>query len=347
MHEVTLKDIAKVVGCSVNTVSLALKDSPRISEATRKKIQKVAKEMDYTANNIARALVLKRTGTIGLIIRNISSVLMTSKAKYIERYLEQYWYTLYIISSNDDLETEEKAINLMLSNKVDGLLLHTIFTDNFPRLEKLRAQGFPIVLLSGFRETMPKIDAIYPNLVKGAYIGTRHLLQLGHKRVAFVGATGEEKGYMYAKYQGYAKAMEEAGVEITPDLICSSSESKFERFGDQALGHILKVGRTESAMFIDFDEIAIPIIKFLTKNGIRIPQDLAIVSMDNVRFAEWASVPLTTAGYDIRYISHHAVDILLGIINGTHGEGEVEDIAVEPDFYIRESCGYHQVYVAE
>ncbi len=142
MHEVTLKDIAKVVGCSVNTVSLALKDSPRISEAKKKKIQKVAKEMDYTANNIARALVLKRTGTIGLIIRNISSVLMTSKAKYIERYLEQYGYTLYIISSNDDLETEEKAINLMLSNKVDGLLLHTIFTDNFPRLEKLRAQGF-------------------------------------------------------------------------------------------------------------------------------------------------------------------------------------------------------------
>lgn len=343
MHEVTLKDIAKVVGCSVNTVSLALKDSPRISETTRKNIQKVAKEMDYTANNMARALVLKRTGTIGLIIRNISSVLMTSEAKYIERYLEQYGYTLYIIASHDDLEVEEKAINLMLSNKVDGLILNTIFADNFPRLEKLRAQGFPVVLLSGFTNVTPKIDAVYPNLVKGAYIGTRHLLQLGHKRVAFIGVTGEERGYMVAKYQGYAKAMNEAGIEITPDLVCSSGQSKFELFGDQALSNLLKVGRTETAMFIDFDEIAIPIIKFLSKNGIRVPQDLAIVSMDNVRFAEWASVPLTTVGYDIRYISQHAVDILLGIIKGTHADNEFENIAVEPDFYIRESCGYHQI----
>ena len=87
MYEVTLKDIAEVVGCSVNTVSLALKNSPRISEATRNKIQKAAKDMNYASNNMARALVLKRTGTIGLIIRNISSLLLTSEARYIEQYL--------------------------------------------------------------------------------------------------------------------------------------------------------------------------------------------------------------------------------------------------------------------
>ena len=122
MYEVTLKDIAEKVGCSINTVSLALKDSPRISEATRRRVKEVASDLNYASNNMARALVLKKTGTIGLILRNISSLLLTTEARYIEQYLEQNGYTMYVIASHDDLKMEEKAINLMLSNKVDGLI---------------------------------------------------------------------------------------------------------------------------------------------------------------------------------------------------------------------------------
>ena len=87
MYEVTLKDIAEKVGCSINTVSLALKDSPRISEATRRRVKEVASDLNYASNNMARALVLKKTGTIGLILRNISSLLLTTEARYIEQYL--------------------------------------------------------------------------------------------------------------------------------------------------------------------------------------------------------------------------------------------------------------------
>ena len=83
MYEVTLKDIAEKVGCSINTVSLALKDSPRISEATRRRVTEVASDLNYASNNMARALVLKKTGTIGLILRNISSLLLTTEARYI------------------------------------------------------------------------------------------------------------------------------------------------------------------------------------------------------------------------------------------------------------------------
>lgn len=343
MHEVTLKDIAKVVGCSVNTVSLALKDSPRISEATRKRVQAVAKEMDYTVNNMARALVLKKTGTIGLVIRNISSLLLTSEARYIERYLEQNGYTMYIIASHDDLMIEEKAINLMLSNKVDGLILNTRYTDNIPKVEKLRAQGFPVVLISGFDDYKPKVDAVYPNLVKGAYIATKHLLQMGHKRVIFIGGSEDKEGLMDAKSRGFVKAMKEAGIEITPDLFCALGQKNFELLEDRALGELLRIGKKESAILIDHDELAIPVTKFLSKNNIKIPQDLAVVSMDNVRFSESAAIPLTTVGYDLRYMSHHAVDILLEIINGMRKEDEFEDVGAEPEFFIRESCGYYQI----
>lgn len=185
MYEVTLKDIAEKVGCSINTVSLALKDSPRISEATRRRVKEVASDLNYASNNMARALVLKKTGTIGLILRNISSLLLTTEARYIEQYLEQNGYTMYVIASHDDLKMEEKAINLMLSNKVDGLIVNTQFTDNLSRLEKLRNQGFPVVLLSGF-DRMPRLDAVYPNLIKGAYLSTKHLIQMGHRSVIYV-----------------------------------------------------------------------------------------------------------------------------------------------------------------
>ncbi len=343
MHEVTLKDIAKVVGYSVNTVSLALKDSPRISEDTRKKIQAVAKEMDYTVNNMARALVLKKTGTIGLVIRNISSLLLTSEARYIERYLEQNGYTMYIIASHDDLKIEEKAINLMLSNKVDGLILNTRYKDNLPKVERLRAQGFPVVLISGFSDYKPKVDTVYPDLAKGAYIATKHLLNMGHKRVVFVGGTKDKDGFMDEKCLGYIKAMEESQIEITSDLFCALGQKNFELLEDRALGELLRVSKRESAIFVDHDELAIPITKFLSKNNIKIPQDLAVVSMDNVRFSESAAIPLTTVGYDLRYMSHHAVDMLLEIINGTCNEDEYENIGAEPEFFIRESCGYYQI----
>ena len=342
MYEVTLKDIAEVVGCSVNTVSLALKNSPRISEATRNKVQKAAKEMNYASNNMARALVLKRTGTIGLVIRNISSLLLTSEARCIEQYLEQNGYTMYVIASHDDLAMEEKAINLMLSNKVDGLILNTKFTDNLPKLERLRAQGFPVVLLSGFDIT-PKIDAVYPNLVKGAYIATKHLLQMGHKRVIFVAGEDDEAVERDPKYTGYSKALKEAGIEPSGDMVCRLGVNDFNLAGDEALGNLLRKGKTEHAFLVTQDELAIPVIKFLDKNGVMVPQELAVASLDNIRFAETALVPLTTVGFDLRYISHHAIDILLEIINGTRNGETYEDVAAEPEFYIRESCGYYQI----
>lgn len=342
MYEATLKDIAKVVGCSVNTVSLALKDSHRISESTRRKVQEAAEELNYASNNMARALVIKKTGTIGLILRNISSLLLTSEARYIEQYLEQNGYMMYVMASHDDLRMEEKAINLMLSNKVDGLIVNTQFTDNLPRLERLRSQGFPVVLISGFGR-MPRIDAVYPNLVKGAYIATKHLLQLGHQRIIFVEGASDETGEQDPKFIGYARALREAGIEPSQQLRCTMGFNDFHLVGDEMLGLLLQKGRSEDAFLINQDELAIPIIKFLHKNGLRIPEDLAIASLDNIRYAETAMVSLTTVGYDLRYISHHAIDLLIDIINGKRTEEQYEDIAAEPEFYIRDSCGYYHI----
>ena len=134
MYEVTLKDIAEVVGCSVNTVSLALKNSPRISEATRNKIQKAAKDMNYASNNMARALVLKRTGTIGLIIRNISTYYFTLRWRVI------YYLSLLNLQSSHSIATICKSGNRSICStfhlKRDCKRMYCFFRSKFQNLSR-------------------------------------------------------------------------------------------------------------------------------------------------------------------------------------------------------------------
>lgn len=343
MYEVTLKDIAQKAGCSVNTVSLALKDSPRISEGTRLRIQALAQEMNYVSNNMARALVLKKTGIIGLILRNISSLQLTTEARYIEQSLEKRGYMMNVMATHDDPEIEEKAISLMLSNKVDGLIVNTTLPHNLPRLEALSAQGMPIVLISGFL-TPPRLDAIFPDSSKGTYIATRHLLSLGHKRVIYVANTRRHSTPAYTgmdalKLQGYQQALAEANVPFAPDMVLNFPPAH-GAVEEESMMELLSLARTETAFFFSGDELAIPCLKQLCKEGLRIPQDIAIASIDNIPFCESSIVTLTSVGFDLPYISRQTVDLLLRRIQQKSDDISPQCIPVEPQFFIRDSCGY-------
>jgi DNA-binding LacI/PurR family transcriptional regulator len=342
---VSLKDIASEAGCSVNTVSLALKNSRRISTKNRVRIQQIAEQLNYVSNNIARALVLKKTGIIGLIIRSISSQLLTSEAWYIEQYLEQKGYTMYMVASHDDPKAEERIINLMLSNGMDGIIINTSMTDNLPLLEKLRAQGLPVVLLSGF-EQVPAIDSVFPDISKGAYLVTKHLLAMGHKRVVHV--TGERN---YAggnlKLHGFKQALTDAGIwdgdhARDNEFICCLEMRNPHVIDEKTVPLFISRAKSETAFFISDDELAIPLIKLLNKNSLRVPQDIAVTSIDNIRFAESCMVSLTSAGFDIQRISHEAVNMLINCIEGETKSGIFQNIKVEPELFIRESCGYEE-----
>lgn len=342
MNAVTLKDLAALANCSVNTVSLALKDSPRISESTRLRIQQIAKEHNYVSNNMARALVLGETKTIGLILRNISSHLLTTEARHIERYLERCGYTMYVMASHNDPAMEEKAINLMLSNRVDGLIINTVLSDNLPRLEALRAQGMPIVMISGFERPLA-IDSVSPDLVKGAYAATRRLLELGHQNILTVlgekSTIGDEM-----KVRGFRMAMEEAGFSVSSSNLCSIYPDMSENHTDSVLTLCRAIQSGVTGLFVSSDELAIPLMKALHQNGICVPENVAITSMDNIRFADSAMVPLTSVGYDLSFISRRAVEMLMEIIRSSESDSQThQDIRVEPKLYIRESCGYSVV----
>lgn len=334
-----LKDIALQAGCSINTVSLALKDSPRISRETRKRVQDLAKELNYVSNNMARALVLNKTGIVGLLIRNISSLLLTSEARYIEQYLEHRGYTMYMVASHGDPVTEENIINQMISNRMDGIIVNTASSDNIPKLEKLRANGFPIVLLSGF-ENPPSIDSVYPDIRKGAYIATKHLFSMGHKRIVFVSEDLDKSNANALKLSGFKQGLVDENISFNADMTFSVKLYNSGVLDPGTIPALIHRAKNETAFFVGNDELAILIIKSFHKNGIKVPEDIAITSIDNIRFSESCLIALTTAGFDIQYISHQAVDLLMDILEGKNEEGIYKNIKVEPEFFIRESCGY-------
>lgn len=341
MNEITLKDVARLAGCSVNTVSLALKDSPRISAKTKERVLQVAGELEYVPNNLARSLVLGKTRTIGLILRNISSTTLVSEARRIEQYLSRLDYTLSIMASQDDPKLEAKAINVMLSNKVDGILLNTAFPDNLAKVEKLRESGYPILLVSGFLQSGVKADAIYPDLITGSYLATKHLTDMGHRAVAYVSRAKTREGTMRnnPKIIGFRKALEDAGIPFEGDSIANIPFENLSELEPAALDAFLAHVRHLTAVFMDSDEAGIPVMKMMIENGIRIPEDVAVTSIDNIRFAESAIVGLTSVGYDIRYMAEHSVDMLLEIINGKKIAGSFSNIPVPPVMHVRDSCG--------
>jgi LacI family transcriptional regulator len=334
-----LKDIALRAGCSINTVSLALKDSPRISKETRKRVQGLAQELNYVSNNMARALVLNKTGIVGLLIRRISSLLLASEARYIEQYLEQRGYTMYTVASHDDPVNEENIINQMISNRMDGIIINTATSDNVPKLEKLRANGFPVVLLSGF-ENPPSIDSVYPDIRKGAYVVTRHLVSAGHRRIVSVVEDIDNSNANALKLSGFKQALADEKIPFDTDMIFPVKLYNNGALDPDTLPALIHRAKNETAFFVSNDELAILIIKSLHKNGIGVPGDIAIASIDNIRFSESCVVALTTAGFDLQYISHQAVDLLMNILEGRCEEGVYKNIKVEPEFFIRESCGY-------
>jgi LacI family transcriptional regulator len=341
-HGVTLKTIADKAGCSVNTVSLALKNSPRISMTTQQKIRQIADELHYVPHNCARQLVTKRSNTIGLILRDISSQILSAQARRIEQYLEQMGYILCIVTTKDDPDKESNAIDLLISNGVDGLIINTSLSQNIPKLEALRKAGFPIVLVSyPYEENRPiHLDCIYPDLTQGAYLATRHLLNMGHSNILFVSNPLLHQSRDH-KFAGYCKALKEYGVELRQDLIYRLPYYDMHISSDTILDDLLPRINAADAMLVNRDEDAIPILKLLDTNHIRIPEQIAIISIDNIPFAESAVIALSSVGYNYQRISYQAVSLLVSLLNG-EVLNQFKNTPIEPTLYIRDSCGYRK-----
>ncbi len=329
---VRLKDIADRTGFSVNTVSLALRDSPRIPVATRRLIHEAAEQLHYLPNQIAKSLVNRETMTIGLVLTDITNPTLTRAAQAIEMELSQRGYGTLFATSNNDYDEEVRVIEMFRSRQVDGMLIYPRNHRKLDHISKLRLANYPIVLLVGIPEA--GLDAVGIDEKRGAYIATRHLIDLGHRRIAIIDAT--EKTGNLEKREGYLDALHDAGIDMDDRLSVDPKGHSVKR-GFWAMQILFEMGSNPTAVFAANDSLAIGALRWALLHGKRVPEDVAIAGFDNIEFAEHAAIPVSSVNYDIEKVSTIAVQRLLGLIASGDVLPEPQVTQLIPEFIIRES----------
>jgi LacI family transcriptional regulator len=337
----TIKDIAKAANVSITAVSMAMNNKPGIGQKTRLKIEKTAKKLNYKPNFIARSLISNRSYTIGFILNSITDPFFPELAKGIEEYANKLGYNLLLINTNRNLETEKKSIDMLRSRGVDGIILATILKDD-PNIVPLMEDEFPFVLIN--RHSLNpdhKNSYVVLDNYKGGYMGMEHLYRLGHDRIAIV--TGNvNTSTAVLRTEGSIKALSDYGMEMDRDLIV---EGRYQRHVAYRVAKKLIAGKAPpTAYFAQDDYMAMGIREALFEEGIRIPEDVALMGFDDTEVASFAGIDLTTISQKKYKMGAMGAKILIEMIE-KQSLGVVSQLILDPGLIIRKSCGHaHQGY---
>jgi len=276
-NQITIKDIARILGISPSTVSRALKDHPDINTDTKKAVNELASKLKYQPNAVALSLKNSRSNTIGIIIPEIVHYFFSSVISGIEDVASQKGYTVIICQSNESFAREVANANALLSHRVDGILISiSKETNSFDHFVNLQEGGIPLVF---FDRIAPGINAdqIITDDIDASYNATRHLIENGRKWIAhFAGPQGLVIGR--DRLQGYLNALTEAGLPIDNRLIIEADTFEKAR---NTVGEMLDAGIVPDGIFAVNDMTAIGAMQTIMKRGYKVPDDVSIVGFSD------------------------------------------------------------------
>ncbi|MGH4140011.1 LacI family DNA-binding transcriptional regulator [Clostridium sp.] len=312
MNNVTMKDIAEMAGVSKATVSMVMnKKDASISDVTRKKILKIAKEMRYIPNSIARSLSTKKSGTIGIILPDITNPFFSEMARAIEDESERLAYNLIICNTDNDKNKEEKYIELLISKLIDGVIFMSGGKSN-ENITILKNNNVPFVLVDRYIEGYKEDYGVFCLNKQGVKEGIKYLYEKGNREIAFVKGS-ENLEISKQRLEGYIEAMKDYGIYEEKYIF----EGDFNvEGGIMATENIISCFHNLDAIFYSNDMMAIGGIKILLRSGYKIPEDISVVGFDNIHISEFIEPELTTIAQPIYIMGKRACSILIDIING-------------------------------
>ncbi|MEP0322141.1 LacI family DNA-binding transcriptional regulator [Bauldia litoralis] len=327
---VRLKDIAEATGFSANTVSLALRGSPRLPVETRERVLEVAERLNYFPNHVARSLVSGATRTIGLLMTDIMNPTLTLAARTIERELSRAGYGMMFAASDASVESEKRAIGLFLSYRVDGMLIYPASHNAYAHISAVADAGIPVLMLvelpgSGF-------DTVAIDDRAGAFKAVSHLCKAGHRHIAMLDG-GKAHGNL-DKMKGAQKAIRAARL---PKGALSVFEPGGHSLADGSaiMAEVMATDPRPTALFASTDSLAIGALHWCRENGVSVPRDLAVIGYDNTEMAAYGASPLSTVNYAADEISRLGVDRILRRIAQREDAADPETTLIEPDLIIR------------
>lgn len=290
---VNIKDIAKKAGVSPSTVSRALNDDPRISEETKKKVKEIARRLKYKPNQAARTLITRETKTVGFLILRKEKPLVADPFYSVILYSAQNelhemgYHLLYGIIPQGKLNPK-KPPRMLQEERIDGLILAG---PDMPKefIETIRKTGIPLILVDNYSED---VDSVLADNIRGAYIATKYLIDLGHKNIAFASGPLDHIS-VYERWEGYKKALAEANLEYNPNYMVEEKELTMKT-GKHAFQILWKNDPKPTAIICANDPMALGVIQCAKDIGIKIPEELSVIGIDDIELSSQFDPPLTT-----------------------------------------------------
>lgn len=332
---VTIKDLARELNLAPSTISMALNDHPGISSETKKRVKALARKMHYSPNVIARAMVRKRTHLIGVIISDIMSSFFPEIIQGIEDVVSKHFYSIILCTTENNPARERHYLNLLKQKGVDGIIAQPLPGSENLRFWRYLARHKMPVLFVLQQIPLDNTPFVIVDNYQGGYIATEHLIQRGHRVIAHL--AGPRKFELsQERRKGFIDALRTSGLVVYESLI---KRTKFNlEDGYKKTLQLLAHKPRPTAIFACSDIVAIGAIHAIREQGLRVPQDVAIIGFDDLFFASFSEVPLSSVAQPKYEIGVRAAEKLLQIIDGKNVESEI----LKPSIVVRHSSDIYK-----
>ncbi|HXT35253.1 MAG TPA: LacI family DNA-binding transcriptional regulator [Chloroflexota bacterium] len=348
----TSSDVARYAGLSVATVSRVMHDSPRVSPEARRRVEEAVAALGYTPNALARGLVTRTTRTIAVLVSSIADPFWAEVIRGVEDHAVEAGYAAFIASSYEDAGREEKAISLFRQKRVDGIVIGA--SSRGPKVLWRRDAGaMPVVFmnnehiepedeasdpapatdsLAGEDATLARTSRIAGDDRRGARLLINHLLELGHRRIAYIGATGRASSLR--RLHGFRQAMAEACLPIDEAWVIATDEGA--NAGELSAFRLLTGESRPTALLCYDDMTALGALRATRALGLRCPGDISVVGFDDIPIAAYLEPPLTTVRQPMHEMGVRAMRLLIELL---HEEKPPRQVIMPGELVARASSG--------
>lgn len=332
----SIYDVAREAHVSVFTVSAVVNQKQHVTKRLRDRVEAAISKLNYRPNLLARSLAKQKTHTLGMIVPDISNPFFPILVRGAEDAAQKRGYNLLLCNSDDTQEKEEKALELLLAKRVDGILLTKVLCGLRPQVRQMmKEMKVPMVLLLRTAPAVAK-DAVIADDYQGAYDAVCHLAKCGRKRIALLGGPSKVSNGE-ARWNGFHDGLKACGLSLDPELVM---EGDYRMESGYRAGMELLARRPDGIYIANF-LMTVGLLKAAEEMGLSCPKDFGTVSLDDYPWLDILQPKLTTVELPKYLLGHEAVDLLLDRIGGKTGAGILKKL--QPELRVRESCGWKSV----
>jgi DNA-binding LacI/PurR family transcriptional regulator len=308
----TIVDVAKAAGVSKSTVSNVLRGETRYTPETRDRVLEAIEQLGYHRNAAARYLVRQQADVLGVVVGDFANPFDAEVAALLEQEAATRGYTTLLATTSGDADIETARVQTLLQHRV-GAILFLAFSGRRRALEPIPATT-PVVFVSFHSSLAPSVSV---DNVAGAALAVRHLLDHGHKRIGYVSTTlAADPEADAARFQGYLRALDEAGIASAPDLVVRTGRRNGKRDEPVSLEDFLGNPKRPTAVFAASDNTALEVMDTADHLGLRIPEDISLVGFDDIAVARLKRVSLTTVAVPLRDLARVSIETAIARIEG-------------------------------